>query len=198
MVNNHGDRCCPLTGATFPFQMGFPGLINRGDPNLKEISLPTFFGQFSKAFFVVALNQTPPHSFCPGFLYYSCFRQITSGFVASLDVSSPTKLYKCRNPTTVLSIYIYIYMCRPCCKGFSMRPWEPHCVSPFRPALSHPKNMSIDFYLQVVPRRTGTKERVCLPTVRNAADRPRRCLHRVLCVIESSAVPWWRRAAVVM
>ena len=111
MVNNHGDRCCPLTGATFPFQMGFPGLINRGDPNLKEISLPTFLiGQFSKAFFVVALNQTPPHSFCPGFLYYSCFRQITSGFVASLDVSSPTKLYKCRNPTTVL-LYTFTFIC---------------------------------------------------------------------------------------
>ena len=34
MVNNHGDRCCPLNGVVGPLINGLNSwLVNRGDPN---------------------------------------------------------------------------------------------------------------------------------------------------------------------
>ena len=73
----------------------------------KIMSLPTLFGQFSIEFFVVALNQTPPHSFCPGFLYQ--LLQPGSPLDSLLLLTSSIR-QNCTNVASLPPYYLYIHL----------------------------------------------------------------------------------------
>ena len=72
----------------------------------KIMSLPTLFGQFSIEFFVVALmNQTPPHSFYPGFL---CQLLQPGSPLDSLLLLTSSIRQNCTNVASLPPYYLYM------------------------------------------------------------------------------------------